>query len=134
LECADDTEAYEVASLLPAPTISCGVEAQSWIVLRLKDSARAATPAQFTAELKFHVVEVDPNTSEIEGDHDGFAEEYPLEDLELMTSDFIIKATTGDFKRLWEANKAGEVLAKFALQFKDMQSAISAVITCLGMQ
>ena len=43
------------------------------------------------AELKFRVVEVDPASGEAEGDQDGFPEEYPLEDIELSTADFIAK-------------------------------------------
>lgn len=47
--------------------------------------------AHFMAELKFRVVEVDPVTGEIEGDEEGFQEEYPLEDVEFSTADFVAK-------------------------------------------
>jgi len=43
------------------------------------------------AELKFRVVEVDPVSGDIEGDEDGFQEEYPLEDVEISSADFIAK-------------------------------------------
>lgn len=43
------------------------------------------------AELQFRVVEVDPGTGEIEGDEEGFNEEYPLEDVEISTVDFMAK-------------------------------------------
>ena len=43
------------------------------------------------AELKFRVIEVDPTTGDIEGDEEGFQEEYPLEDVEIATADFIAK-------------------------------------------
>lgn len=46
-------------------------------------------PAQFIAELKFTVLEVDPNTGTLESEEDGYAEEYPLEDIELLTTDFL---------------------------------------------
>jgi coatomer subunit gamma len=45
------------------------------------------------------VVEVDPTTGEVEGEPAGFAEEYPLEDLEIATADFMAKVSLGDFKR-----------------------------------
>ena len=50
--------------------------------------------AQFEAELKFRVVEVDPVSGDIEGEEDGFPEEYPLEDVELSTADFMRKVSS----------------------------------------
>jgi coatomer protein complex subunit gamma len=91
--------------------------------------------AHFMAELKFRVVEVDPGTGEIEGDEEGFHEEYPLEDVEISTTDFMAKASIGEFRQVWESiDKTQEVLQKFSLQFKDMKVAIAAVIACLGMR
>lgn len=135
LEAVDDN--YSIDLVIPAPKVVCGIKASTWIVLkRVEDEdVPIASPAQFGAELKFRVVDVDPATGEIEGDEDGFAEDYPIEDVEINTSDFVAKAASGvDFKRSWEDNKAGEVLAKFALQFKNMDSAIAAIVSCLGMQ
>jgi len=78
-------------------------------------------------------VEVDPATGEEEGGT--FEEEYPLEDLEISTSDFMAKVTVPDFRKAWETMGNGnEVLEKFALQFKKMDEAVSAVIAFLGMQ
>ena len=54
----------------------------------------------FTCELKFTVVQVDPNTGEEEGD--SFEEEYPLEDLEIATADFMAKVSVPDFRKAWE--------------------------------
>ena len=106
--------------------------------------------AQFEAELKFRVVEVDPVSGDIEGEEDGFPEEYPLEDVELSTADFMRKVsstqnlivvkspaqvTDADFRTTWDSlGKSGEVLEKFGLQFKELDSATAAVIDCLGMQ
>lgn len=69
--------------------IYTGNSSRSWLVLRRNASSNHVPSAQFVAELKFRVIEVDPITGEIEGDKDGFAEEYPLEDVELFTADFI---------------------------------------------
>lgn len=135
LEPVDDN--YSIDLVIPAAKVFCGVKASTWIVLKREEDEDIpiASPAQFGAELKFRVVDVDPATGEIEGDEDGFAEDYPIEDVEINTSDFVAKASSGvDFKRSWEENKAGEILAKFALQFKNMDAAITAVVACLGMQ
>ena len=66
-----------------------GSTAQSWLLLRPTQNAILGMPAHFAAELHFHVIEVEPTTGEIEGDEDGFAEEYPLEDIEIATADFL---------------------------------------------
>lgn len=101
------------------------------------------------AELKFRVIEVDPSTGEIEGDEEGFAEEYPLEDIEIATADFmnmvrcmsffvgipVAQASVEDFRLEWDSlSRDVEILQKFALHFKEMRTAIAGVITLLGMQ
>jgi len=93
------------------------------------------TASTFTCELRFTVVEVDPATGEEEGGT--FEEEYPLEDLEINTSDFMAKVTVPDFRKGWETvgnGNGNEVLEKFALQFKKMDEAVSAIVNFLGMQ
>jgi coatomer protein complex subunit gamma len=91
------------------------------------------TPSTFTCELRFTVVQVDPATGEEEGDT--FEEEYPLEDLEVATSDFMAKVMVPDFRKAWEnQGNANEVLEKFALQFKQMDQAVVAIVDFLGMQ
>jgi hypothetical protein len=39
---------------------------------------------------------------QVEGDEGGYDEEFPLEGLELNTSDFMAKVAVGDFRRSWE--------------------------------
>jgi len=91
------------------------------------------TTISFPCELRFTVVEVDPATGEEEGQT--FEEEYPLEDLEITTSDFMAKVTVPDFRQGWETIGSGnEVLEKFALQFKKMDEAVAAIVNFLGMQ
>ena len=46
-----------------------------------------------------------------------------------------VQVSLGDFRRSWEQMSTdGEVLAKFALQFKKLEDAVAAVIDFLGMQ
>jgi coatomer protein complex subunit gamma len=104
--------------------------------------------ARYMAELKFKVVDVNPISGDIEGDEEGFQEEYPLEDVEISSADFIaevlipvsqdydcVQAKIGEFRQVWDSfDKSQEVLQKFSLQFKDLKTAIDAVISCLGMQ
>ena len=43
-----------------------------------------------------------PTTPQVEGDEGGYDEEFPLEGLEILTSDFMAKVAVGDFRRSWE--------------------------------
>jgi len=45
------------------------------------------------------------------------------------------QVTDADFRTTWDSlGKSGEVLEKFGLQFKELDSATAAVLDCLGMQ
>lgn len=125
-----EAEIWEVTGEIPAAQISYGKTENCWVVLERKEGA--IVPTTFACELNFTVVNVDPSTGEEEGE--GFQEEYPLEDLEITTSDFMAKVAVGDFRRSWEGmSNENEVLEKFALQFKKLEEAVTAVIDFLGM-
>jgi len=127
-----DEEAYVVEKNIPAPFARYGEPSCCFVSL---SKVGNPVPCSMSCELHFKVLQVDPTTGDIEGDEDGYDEEYPLEILEIGTNDFMAKTSTGDFRRSWEAaGNAGEVLEKFALQFKKLHDAISAVIDFLGMQ
>ena len=129
-----DPELYATQSEVPIAELPYGNPGACFVILE-RDVSRPITPATFACELKFNVVEVDPKTGEPEGDPDGFAEEYPVEDLEVNTSDFMARKLPGDFKRAWEGvGNDAEVQEKFSLQFKKLDDAVAAVIEFLGMQ
>jgi len=128
----DDPECYEVLHTIPAPVARYGEHSTCFVAL-----TRLADPVSCTLKcaLHFNVVQVDPNTGEVEVDDDGYADEYPLEDLEIGTHDYMAKTATGDFRRSWDQmGTDGEVLEKFALQFKKLEEAVVAVVDFLGMQ
>ncbi|CAM9245016.1 unnamed protein product, partial [Sphacelaria rigidula] len=131
-----DSELYEVTASVPLPELKCGDTGHTYVVLALAEG-NAAEPASFTCELKFQALDVDPATGELEGDEEGFPEEYPLELLNIATADFMAKAcvSLGDFRRGWEQmGSKAEVLEKFALGFKKLDEAVAAVEDFLGMQ
>ena len=101
------------------------------VISRIPDAPLA--PCTFECVLNFGVIQVDPKSGEDESDP--FEEEYPLEELEIATSDFMAKVSVPDFRSSWEmVGNANEVLEKFALQFKKQEDAVAAVIDFLGMQ
>lgn len=131
VEGSDDGALYEVAGVVAADPIKYGDTKHCFTVLK-RSLDQAMAPTTFAAELHFKVVQVDSSTGEEEGD--AFDEEYPLEDLEIATSDFMAKVPVGDFRKSWESiGNANEVLEKFALQFQSIDDAVAAVVGYLGM-
>lgn len=127
---ADDC--YAVEGIIPSPAAKYGERTSCFVLLKRNS---APLPVSMACELQFKLVHVDPNTGEIEGGKKGFDEDFPLEALEISTSDFMNKVSVGDFRRSWDQlGTDGEVLEKFALQFKKMEDAIAAIIDFLGMQ
>lgn len=140
LEATDATDAsanYTVENSISAPELRCGEVSRSWLVLRHDAGTNYAFSAQFVAELKFRVVEVNPVTGEVENDNNGFAEEYPLEDVDISAADFMskVQVVNMDFRDMWESmDTANEVLENLGLQFKEIESAVIAIADCLGMR
>jgi coatomer protein complex subunit gamma len=127
-----DAEAFNVSGEIAADGIAYG-ETKSCFAVLERDAGLALSPCTMACELRFTVVQVDPSTGDAEGD--SFEEEYPLEDLEISTADFMAKVSVPDFRKAWDAvGNDNEVLEKFALQFKKLEDAVSAVIDLLGMQ
>lgn len=127
-----DEDLYEVDSVIPAPTAKYGDKTCCFVSLKRLGEP---LPTTLNCELQFRIVNVDPNTGQVESGKKGFEEDFPLENLEITTSDFMAKVSVGDFRRSWEQlGGDGEVLEKFALQFKKLEDAIVAVTDFLGMQ
>jgi len=127
-----DTDLYTASGEVAVDGIKYGETKNCFTVLE-RNTELALMVSHFNCELRFNVVQVDPATGEEEGD--SFEEEYPLEDLEIATNDYMAKVSAGDFRKMWESVGAeNEVLEKYALQFSKMEDAISAVMDFVGMQ
>jgi len=124
----------EEALSVPCATLVYSTPGSCFVALA-RNTEVPVVPAIFSCELKFRVVEVDPSTGEVEGDEEGFAENYPLEDLEILPADFMAKVSLGDFRRAWDQmGDEGEVEEKFALAVKKVEDAVANTIDLLGMQ
>ena len=127
-----DGDVFEVQGEMQAENIKYGDIGNCYSVLGRNMDFELETTA-FNCTLSFNVIQVDPASGEDEGD--AFEEEYPLEDLEVSTADYMAKVTVPDFRKSWESvGNANEVLEKYALQFKSLDDAVIAVVTLLGMQ
>lgn len=126
-------DGYEIEHVVPAEVARYGESSNCFV--SLAKVTENPVPLSLSCELKFTVVQVDPNTGEIEGDEDGYEEDYPLEELDLNTNDYMAKVSFPDFRKKWEEiGSEGEVIEKFSLQFKKLSEALTAVIEFLGMQ
>jgi coatomer protein complex subunit gamma len=126
-------DGYEIEHVIPAPVARYG-EASTCFVSLVKVT-EDPVPLTLACELKFTVIQVDPTTGEVEGDEDGYEEEYPLEELDINTNDYMAKISFPDFRKMWEEmGNEGEVIEKFSLQFKKLSDALVAVVEFLGMQ
>ena len=127
-----DSECFEVAGEIAAESIKYGETQDAFTVINRNTDA-PLSPCNYECVLRFGIIQVDPKSGEDESDP--FDEEYPLEELEIATSDFMAKVSVPDFRQGWEnVGNTNEVLEKFALQFKKQEDAVSAVIDFLGMQ
>lgn len=127
-----DSECFEVAGEIVAESIKYGETVNAFTVIS-RNPDLPLVPCNFECILRFGVIQIDPKSGEDESDP--FDEEYPLEELELATSDFMAKVSVPDFRQAWEqVGNVNEVLEKFALQFKKQADAVNAVIDFLGMQ
>jgi coatomer protein complex subunit gamma len=127
-----DEELYSMESVVPAATAKYGERSSCFVCLKREGEP---LPTSMNCELQFRIVNVDPSTGQVEAGRKGFDEDFPLENLDISTADFMAKVSVGDFRRAWEQlGTDGEVLEKFALQFKKLDDAIVAVSDFLGMQ
>jgi coatomer protein complex subunit gamma len=111
-----DPDVYSVDAVVPAPVARYGESASCFVCLK-RSAEGGFSSVTMSCELSFRMVQVDPVTGEVDSSAKGFDEEFPLEDLEVSTNDYMAKVSLGDFRRNWDSmGTEGEVLEKFALQ------------------
>ena len=74
----------------------------------------------FTNVLKFTSKEIDPTTGE--PDESGYDDEYQVEDLELLGSDYVVPAFAGSFDHIWEQTGANGEEESETLQLSNAKS------------
>ena len=127
-----DDGIFEAAGEIAAECIKYGDTVNCFTVLQRNMDVPLAT-SNFTCELHFTVVQVDPATGEEEGE--GFEEEYPLEDLSIGTSDYMARVAVPDFRSSWETmGNTHEAMDKYLLHVKTLEEAVASMVDSLGMQ
>ena len=116
---SDEDEALEEEFTIPVSKLAA--ESPGTVFVSFKKSADVAYPiTSFTNVLKFTSKEIDPSTGE--PDDSGYEDEYQVEDLELMGSDYVTPAFAGSFDHAWEQTGANGDEASETLQLSSTKS------------
>lgn len=85
-------------------------------------------------KLKYLIKDCDPNTSQILDD-EGYQDEYVLEDVDVLISDYMQKLMVADFQAAWEeAGNQNEIEETYSLSnFKTLDEAIKNLISFMDM-
>lgn len=119
---------------IPAPKLEYDVQGQIYVAYEREDIDDFPI-ASFTNTLKFVVKDCDPTTGE--PDEEGYEDEYQVEDLDLLTSDYIRPTYVSNFEEEFQNYAEGEAIETLALDREkapSLQAACTAIIDLLGMQ
>ncbi|KAI8884905.1 Coatomer, gamma subunit [Backusella circina FSU 941] len=119
---------------LPAAKLEYNVSSSIYIGYERTDEDDYPV-ASFTNTLKFVIKDCDPTTGE--PDDAGYEDEYQVEDLDLLISDYIRPTYTSNFDEEYQALEEGEVIETLALDREkapSLQAACTALIDLVGMQ
>ncbi|KAL1924334.1 uncharacterized protein VTP21DRAFT_7369 [Calcarisporiella thermophila] len=132
---SDEYGVEEVASI-PAEAIACDQTGVAYVSFRRKDVSEYSL-ASFINTLKFVVKECDPTSGDlIDEDDEGYEDEYQVEDIELLTGDYMKPTYEPSFVKAWDQLEA-EVVETFFLdpeRASNIKTACSSLIDLLGMQ
>ncbi|KAG1221365.1 hypothetical protein G6F35_006041 [Rhizopus arrhizus] len=119
---------------IPAERLEYNVPGTIYVAFEQEDPEELAN-VTFTNTLKFEVKDCDPTTGE--ADPEGFEDEYQVEDIEVVTSDYVRSSYVPDFAEEFKSLQDNEVIDTFALDKEkahNLQDACDSIIDLLGMQ
>ncbi|KAM0798383.1 coatomer subunit gamma [Usnea florida] len=107
------------------PVAKLAADQPGTVFVSFKKSSDVAYPVtSFTNVLKFTSKEIDPTTGE--PDESGYEDEYQVEDLDLLGSDYVTPAFAGSFDHAWEQTGANGEEASETLQLSSTKSIADA--------
>ncbi|KAJ3298811.1 Coatomer subunit gamma-2 [Borealophlyctis nickersoniae] len=134
IESSDDEDATLLKQELAIPIDSLKYDVPGTAYVVFRRPGGVCPTATFSNTLKFIVKDCDPGTGE--PDEEGYEDEYLLEDLELVTADYVLPSFIVDFKRAWEElGDANEIVETYSLtNAASIKAAVTNIIEQLGMQ
>lgn len=116
---SEEEESLEEEFVVPVAKL--GTDELGTVFVSFKKVGESTYPVtSFTNILKFTSKEIDPSSGE--PDESGYEDEYQVEDLELMGSDYVMPAFAGSFDHVWEQTGANGEEASETLQLSSTQS------------
>ncbi|KAG4988400.1 hypothetical protein JHK84_030964 [Glycine max] len=130
----DASEAEEFSEVFSKPLRSLPYDSPGQTFVGFEKPEGLSIAGKFSNVLKFIVKEVDPTTGETEDD--GVEDEYQLEDLEVVTADYMLKVGVSNFRSAWESiGPDCERVDEYGLGPREsLAEAVNTVINLLGMQ
>ncbi|KAM3314686.1 hypothetical protein ACQJBY_033466 [Aegilops geniculata] len=130
----DATDAEEFSEVCSKPLKSLPYDSPGQIFVAFEKPEHVPAIGKFSNVLKFTVKEVD--TSSGEADEDGVEDEYQLEDLEIVSADYMLRVAVSNFRNAWEnMDPESERVDEYGLGAREsLAEAVSAVTSILGMQ
>jgi len=122
----------KIESIIPLPTLAFGTPGSIYVCLKREDGVFPT--GSFEAVLKFTAKDVDAQTGEV--DSYGNEDEYPIEAVELSTSDYVQTTFVPSFQEKWDqVGDEFEISQTYSLStMKSLPDAVKAIIDFLGMQ
>ncbi len=122
----------ELDSDVPCSLLPYGQPSSSFTILRRVSGVPVGS---IPCTLMFNVKDVDPAQGEPDLNDAGYADEYQLEELELVAADFMQQMAVNDFHAAWDKlGDMNEVVETFSLSYSSAKQAMDAAIEFLGMQ
>lgn len=116
---SEDDETLEEDFIIPVSKLATNQPGTVYVSFKkVGDTSYPIT--SFTNVLKFTSKEIDPTTGEPE--ESGYDDEYQVEDLELLGSDYLVPAFAGSFDHIWEQTGAHGEEASETLQLSGTKS------------
>ena len=116
---ADEEEILEEEFSIPLAKLA--QETTGTVFVSFKKIADTLYPiTSFTNSLKFTSKEIDPASGE--PDDSGYEDEYQIEDLEILGTDYVTPAFAGSFDHAWEQTGANGDEASETLSLRDSKS------------
>jgi coatomer protein complex subunit gamma len=103
----EDGEVLEEDFIIPIPKLTHEEPGIIYVSFKRSGDDTPYPITSFTNVLKFTSKEIDPTTGEPE--EEGYEDEYQVEDLELVSGDYLVPAFAGSWDNIWEqVGAAGE--------------------------
>ncbi|KAI0999402.1 putative coatomer subunit gamma [Podosphaera aphanis] len=119
-----DEEELEEDFIISVAKLVTDIPGTVYVAFKKNSGAGSFPATNFTNVLKFTIKEIDPTTGEPE--ESGYDDEYQVEDLELVGSDYVIPVYAGNFNHIWEQVGATGEEAEETLQLSGTSSIADA--------